>query len=396
MNLNDLYVIGKHANVLAFSRVVREGESRQDDKAFFMRYGGYYDGKFQPPKYFESLERHPRTPEPTKDGRASTAAGAFQATGTTWGDFEKFVGHAMDFSRESQYLFYLWCLYRRGALNAVVAGRFEEACRLCKDEWTSLPGGDEENAATKHARETYLKYGGFLAGAGEDPDRLQADTIVPDDWRQHEHYGEAVAESTTNPVPSADEQEKHMAPFLAAAWPALVSAAPDLIRLISGSKRAEQNAVIAEKVGAVAMQVTGAINEQAAAQKIATDPVAAKAFRAEVAENFDQWMGMVSRFHAMDEASRDKARVFTMEYSRHPVAGKLVFPELLSLLFVVVAAVGGGFVLVDPFDRFNTEMQTAVVMLMLIGGWNGVKEFWFGSSMGSMRKDERNTTQTKE
>jgi hypothetical protein len=187
-----------------------------------------------------------------------------------------------------------------------------------------------------------------------------------------------------------------MAPFLAAAWPALVSAAPDLIRLLSNGKRGEQNAIIAEKVGAVAMKVTSAVNEQEAAQKIAADPLYAKAFRAEVAENFDQWMGMVTRFHGMDEASRDKARTFAMEYSRHPVAGKLVFPELLSLLFVVVAAVGGGFVLVDPYDKFNTEMQTAVVMLMLIGGWNGVKEFWFGSSMGSMRKDERNATQPKE
>jgi len=393
MNLNDLYVIGKHANILAFSRVVREGESRQDDKAFFMRYGGYYDGKFQPPKYFESLERHPRIPEPTKDGRTSTAAGAFQATATTWGDFEKFVKHEMDFSRESQYLFYLWCLHRRGAINAVQEGRFEEACRLCRAEWTSLPGGSEENAATVRARETYLKYGGFLAGAA--PPVLHADTL-DGDWQKNEHYGEAVTESVVNPVPSADEQEESNMSFLAAALPAFISAAPDLIRLLGGGKRTEQNAVIAEKVGAVAMQVTGAVNEQAAAHKIATDPAAAKAFRAEVAENFDQWMGMVSRFHAMDEASRDKARAFATEYSRHPVLFRFTFVEILSLSFMVVSALGGGYVLWDPLDKFNTEMQTAVVMLMLIGGWNGVKEFWLGSSMGSMRKDERNTTQPKE
>lgn len=393
MKPDDLRAAGKHGNVIAFSRVVREGESRQDDAAFFMRYGGYG----QQPKYFDSLERHPRIPELTADGRKSTAAGAFQATWTTWQDFEKFMGRPMDFSRESQYLFYVWCLHRRGALDAVIAGRFEEACRLCKDEWTSLPGGAEENAATRRARETYLKWGGKLSPAeGFAHIKDVADRPFDPDSLSTEHYGEAVSESVVNPVPSADEQEAHMGPFLAAAIPAFISAAPDLIRLFGKGEQSKQNAIIAEKVGAVAMKVTNAANEQEAAQKLATDPMYAKAFRAEVAENFDQWMGMVTRFHAMDEASRDKARSFVMDYSRHPVAGKLVFPELLSLLFVIVAAIGGGFVLWDPFDRFNTEMQTAVVMLMLIGGWNGVKEFWFGSSMGSMRKDERNTTQPKE
>lgn len=380
MTPGELHAYWEHANVRAFSRVVREGESRQDDKAYYMRYGGHGN----PPKFIDNLERHPRIPELRADGRTSTAAGAYQATGTTWGDFEKWLGRPADFSIDTQNLFFLWCLHRRGALDAAVAGNLEEACRLCREEWTSLPGGDEENAATKRARETYLKWGGFLSAAPVE------NTL------ETEHYGEQVTESVVRPVPNADEQEAHMAGFLAAALPALINAAPDLIRIFGNGKRSEENAVVAEKVGAVAMKVTGAAYVQEAAEKIASDPMYAKAFRAEVAENFDQWMGMMTRFHALDEASRDKARTFLAEYGRHPVVFRFNFVEFISMIFVVVAALGGGFVLWNPNGKFTTEMQTAVVTLMLIGGWNGVKEFWLGSSMGSMRKDERPTTQTKE
>ena len=186
-----------------------------------------------------------------------------------------------------------------------------------------------------------------------------------------------------------------MAPILAAIIPTLIQAAPDLIRFFGKGERSEQNAVIAEKAGALAVQVTGAINEQEAARVLATSPAKAQEYRAAVADNFDQWMGMMVKFREMDETSRQKARDFVTAYGRSPVAGKFTFVELLSLVFVLVAAAGGGFVLWDPLAKFTSEMQTAVVMLMLIGGWNGVKEFWLGSSMGSMKKDDRASAQTE-
>lgn len=377
MNRDILRAELSDLNVQAFARVVREGESSQTASAYRMRYGGAGNA----PKFFDDLSRHPKVFERTPDGLMSSAAGAYQATWTTWIETATRWG-LPDFSEASQDEFFVARLIFRDALGDVKAGRFEEACRKCATEWTSLPGGKEENAATKRARATWDKWREILAAAQPDP-------------LATEHYGETVTESTINPVPSADEQEANMASFLAAIIPTLIQAAPDLIRFFGKGERSEQNAVIAEKAAALAVQVTGAINEQEAARVLATNPAKAQEYRAAVADNFDQWMGMVVKFREMDETSRKSARDFVTAYGRSPVAGKLTFVELLSLVFVIVAAIGGGFVLVNPFDKFTTEMQTAVVMLMLIGGWNGVKEFWLGSSMGSMKKDDRAAAQTE-
>lgn len=369
-------------NVQAFLRAIRAGESSQGPEAYHVRWGGL--GK--PPAYFDDLSKHPRIMEPTTGGKLSSAAGAYQATWTTWSE-ELARYHWPDFSEQCQDEFAVARLLTRKALSAVIAGDFERACSLCKNEWTSLPGGPEENHATARAKETYLRWGGLMEPA-ETPEPAAQDDA-----------GEAIApETVPSPQPMAETPTEDFMPIpviLSAVLQTLFGAAPDLIRLFGKGPMSERNAVVAQKVADVAMKVTGAVNEQDAAQQIATNPAAAEAFRQAVAENFDQWMGMMVKFKEMDEASLAKAREFSLAHGREPVAGKFVFVELLSLLFVIVAALGGGFVLWDPQAQFTSEMQTAVVMLMLIGGWNGVKEFWLGSSMGSMRKDQTINQQSK-
>jgi hypothetical protein len=39
------------------------------------------------------------------------------------------------------------------------------------------------------------------------------------------------------------------------------------------------------------------------------------------------------------------------------------------------------------YGDLTAELKGAIVTLMLIGGYNKVAEFWFGSSMGSRNKD---------
>lgn len=176
-----------------------------------------------------------------------------------------------------------------------------------------------------------------------------------------------------------------MAPILAAILPTLFQAAPDLIRLFGKGEQSQKNAAVAEKVAQVAVQVTGAVNEQEAANRIESDPAASQAFKEAVAENFDQWLGMVTKFAEMEEGSRDKARAFIATY-RDPVVGKFTFPELLSLLMFLFSAAGG--VLMVIFGGLTAELKGAIVTLMLIGGYNKVAEFWFGSSFGSRQKDQ--------
>jgi hypothetical protein len=103
-------------------------------------------------------------------------------------------------------------------------------------------------------------------------------------------------------------------------------------------------------------------------------------------------MGMMVKFAELDEASRAKAREFAVTYGREPVLFRFTFVELLSLLMLTVSAAGAGWVL---YSDFPGEIKGAVVTMILIGGWNGVKEFWLGSSMGSMKKDQTIKQQSK-
>ena len=78
------------------------------------------------------------------------------------------------------------------------------------------------------------------------------------------------------------------------------------------------------------------------------------------------------------------------------------FAEKLSMFMVIIAALGAFLVLLDVnFDLiignqrihiggegFSADLKGAVVSLILIGGWNSVKEFWLGSSAGSEKKSD--------
>ena len=79
MDRARLAVALSHANVGAFLRVIREGESSQEPVAYRMRWGGL--GK--PVAYFDDFSKHPRIFEPTTGGRQSSAAGAYQIVATT-------------------------------------------------------------------------------------------------------------------------------------------------------------------------------------------------------------------------------------------------------------------------------------------------------------------------
>lgn len=257
-----------HPNVAAFIRAIRQGESRQDDLAYRMRFGGH--GK--PPAYFESFADHPRIFEPTRDGRRSSAAGAPQATATTW-DEERAKWGWPDFSPASQDEFFVARLIYRGALEAVKAGRFGEACRLCHAEWTSLPGGDEANAATPRARETYVRWGGTIADAPPRPEE-PADALGPDfdpNSLDTEHYdapakAQEVSAMPAPLVPIAIAAAQAFLPRLAELIPSLGAA------LGSGSPVQQRNVAAATLVADAVTRAVGEPNLQAAMEQLERDP----------------------------------------------------------------------------------------------------------------------------
>jgi muramidase (phage lysozyme) len=148
----------RDANVQAFLRVIRLGESSLQPAAYQMIVGG---------GTFASFADHPRI-----KGRCwqsggktlcSTAAGAYQITATSWDETRRLMG-LPDFSPESQDMAAVGRIAYRGALPDVLAGRLETAIKKLRREWTSLPGADEQNRLQTMARsvQTYLAYGGQL------------------------------------------------------------------------------------------------------------------------------------------------------------------------------------------------------------------------------------------
>lgn len=350
LDRDDLLEALQSDQVQAFLRVIREGETNQSEDAYRMVNGG---GFFDAPPW-----RHPYEGLSTTQG--GKAAGAPQYLPSTWAGLVRQYAFE-DFSPINQDCGAVALIKERGALDDVMEGRLDEAIRKLSAIWISLPG------LGARAQKIFGRYGGRLAG-DLSPDR----TGDP-----------APSDSQPEPIPQSKEV-KPMLPFIGALISAAISAAPDLIRLIGGGERSQKNAAVMDKVAEVALQVTGAVNEQQAAERL-QDAATAEKFREAVRDNFDQWLAMTVKFREMDEASITKAREFAT-VNRFPIILGMTFIEVLSLLFVAISSIGGGYVL---YGDFPPEIKGAVITLMLIGGFTGVKEFWFGSSRGSMVKDSK-------
>ena len=178
-----------NTNLVAFLVVIRTGEGTLGPDGYRTMFGG---------KLFDSYADHPRQMQHA-GGYSSDAAGAYQGLSTTWDDFIRAEG-PHDFSPGSQDAFAVWCISRRGALEAVNQGDFDHAVSLCNREWASLPGSPygQPTRTLAEARATYTQAGGVFMepinpiGAQDDgadtstavsggDSSVPAQTIGPDD-----------------------------------------------------------------------------------------------------------------------------------------------------------------------------------------------------------------------
>jgi muramidase (phage lysozyme) len=145
-----------NTNMQAFLRVIRTGEGTADAAGYKRIFGG---------QTFSSFADHPRI-KVTKGGYTSTAAGAYQALSSTWDETRRVMGLS-DFSPASQDLFAVGRIAARGALDDVIAGRFEKAVRKCASEWASLPFSPygQPTISMSRAEGVYQDAGGYVATA---------------------------------------------------------------------------------------------------------------------------------------------------------------------------------------------------------------------------------------
>lgn len=150
-------IVDSEVNLAAFLKLIRQAESA--DNYYALVGGGNFSGTSDHPANTGEFAGIP-----TKDGRLTTAAGAYQITRTTWNDLGGVQKYG-DFLPHSQDLAAVDLLVRRGALGDVQEGRFDIAIFKLRNEWEAfammLAGTYSIDLA--QARSIYENAGGTFA-----------------------------------------------------------------------------------------------------------------------------------------------------------------------------------------------------------------------------------------
>jgi len=344
-----------NANVRAFLWAIRLGEGTQGENGYRTMFTG---------KLFDSFSDHPRIVN-SANGLHSTAAGAYQFLEKTWDGLVKQYGF-LDFSPRNQDIACIALILGRKALNDVLDGEIERAVGKCAREWASLPGSPygQPTVTMERFLKEYREHGGTFA-----PVLVQ--------------YGPEVNNVSDVVNLQGELQEKPMAPFIAAALPAIFEAVPALIRTFgSGSAMSDRNAKAADVLVETAKKAANAVNEQELVEKL-KDPTVAANVRSAVEGN---WLQIVELGGGIESARAADQKY--LDPNHRPFWQAPAFS--ISALFLAMA----GMILVDMLfvhptgysENLRTQVITAILGLVAMVG-----AFWLGTSASSQRKtDERN------
>ena len=141
---------------------------------------------------------------------------------------------------------------------------------------------------------------------------------------------------------------------------------------------------IANGVIKAAREVTGKEDPLEAVAAVRSEPELVRRVEALTLDQLGGVLTLAERMSKIDEASVAAARDYARTDDFMIDVGwlKLKFIHLLSITFVSFA----GWFVVETWATLTPELRGAVITLMVIAGWNGVKDFWMGSSDGSQRK----------
>ena len=174
--------------------------------------------------------------------------------------------------------------------------------------------------------------------------------------------------------------------ILVQALPGLINALPEIGSIFKKPDVAERNVEAVAKVGQILMQTTGATNMQEAVERVQADPQTASEANEALRMNRADIVDLMERINAMEQGNIRAAREYNSSEPLFIDAPwvKMKFIHLLSLAFV---GFSGVFVSLN-WAGLTPELKGAVITLMIIAGWNGVRDYWMGSSSGSDKKTE--------
>lgn len=345
---DELRAALSHPNVAAFLRVIRQGESRQDDSAYTIQFGGEH---FEAPPW-----EHPGTVKIVGSLR-STAAGAYQFLKSTW-DAVRSAYELPDFSPACQDEAAVALIKGRKALDDVIAGRFKDAVVKCAKEWASLPFSPYGQPTLTYdlALKTYQAWGGRLEEAAppaEEP------TFNPDSL-ETEHYGDTP-----------------MAPIVLPLLQIAAQFIPQLAEKFgSGSEVSNRNLAAGKVIADAITTATQSPNLQAAIEQMQKNPEAVQAAKEAVAVQYAELFEVGGGLAAARKASTDTEGDWRKVFVSLPF---VVIVMLMPMVYFVVFHVITG-------TDWSQEIKASVVSAVISGVLFAIVGYALGTSYGSSRK----------
>jgi muramidase (phage lysozyme) len=344
MRRADLRAALAHPNVRACLHMIRVGEGTTGEQGYRTLFGG---------ALFDSFDDHPNVLVKAS-GYSSTAAGAGQFLHRTWERLQTAYGFP-DFSPACQDEAMVALIHERGALQLVQSGRIAEAIKLINKEWASLPGSPygQPTRTLTWALKSYTDAGGQLAPTAAPP------------------------------------QEKPVLPFVAAALPALLEAAPALIRIFGHSPQAEKNAKAAEVVAEIARQATGEATVEGAVAAIQGDPAKAAAYREAVHLSMSELVAISVQMSEAEDKSRDKALDRNLQLAQASGGRWLWLLGAVAVTVVIASYAITALVLFGPNVTLSDETKALLIGQIVIFGFATVLGFLFGSNIQNRVREDR-------
>jgi muramidase (phage lysozyme) len=370
-----LRTLSESANLRAFLRIIREGETSQTDDAYRTQVYG---------RQLDSLADHPREViTGTIGGREvrSSAAGAYQFLRSTWNECAAALG-LTDFGQQSQDAAAVYLIRRRGALDDVLAGRVREAIAKCNREWASLPGAPygQPTKTLERALEVYREWGGVERPA-DQPAPIETRTV------------KTSASPKEPPVSKATDILTHPATsFLLAAVNPLLAVVPELAKIFmdkDGTTVPERNVAAAVKLVEVAQQALTKAGEptpnaQSVVEAIQADPAARETVRQAVLS--DPYWLVTETGGGGIEGARKADLAAQAAHKGEPWWAVMRSPSfivalgLLPLVYMIVGNVVGLF-----GDPLSDEVRSAIangIPMLILGGLIG---YYYGQTTSRNR-----------
>lgn len=398
-------------NVRAFLRVIREGESNQDDDGpesgyramYHPRERRFWTGPLEGPhpRAFESL--------PDGSGRRSSAFGAYQFTATTWDRVNQKYDLADDIGGYSQDCHAVALIFDVGALDDVIDGRFDDALDKCGTQWASLPDSPLEDGGSKvdyeRAHAVWVRYGGgvpAVISSSAPVEERSTQARQEDIDRINKPEGEPVAAPLLFIVPLLQSLFEAFSPLVRA----------------KVQKALDKQGVDATSSGAVADNLMGIVKtiagqattaagvEPRAAVAAATDPLVATATvkaspaliaqaESAMSDYIDKIAPMLAQLERLEQGSwaaseESMDRAAARARSEPDTIGQPIMAisaALVALLVVFACGIAAWQVFKHGSPTTEVWAQIAGLIGFGTGVWVTIVSYRYGSSRTSQTKD---------